>query len=249
MEEHMESNITRPLAGRISVWIQERVREARAKGLVFGMSGGVDSSVVAALARMACGDKVLGMIMPCHSDPRSAEDATKVARKLGIKTHVADLTASYDMLIARIPHAEGIELTNVRPRLRMTALYCAAQAMNYLVIGTGNKTERLIGYFTKWGDGACDIQPIANLYKFQVYGLARELEIPEDIIAKPPTADLWEGQTDENEIGLSYAELDTVLQGIECGEISTLNPVSVERVRKMMAASEHKRCPVPMFGP
>lgn len=245
----MSPKSDRPLGGQISVWIQERVREAGARGLVFGMSGGIDSSVVAALAKMACGESVLGMLMPCHSDPRSAADALMVARKLGIRTHVADLTGAYDALIPKIPHSEGIELTNVRPRLRMAALYCAAQAMNYLVMGTSNKTESMIGYFTKWGDGACDIQPIAALYKHQVYGLARELDIPEDVIAKPPTADLWEGQTDENEIGMTYAELDAILEAIETGELAELKPESVERVRKMISASEHKRCPIPMFRP
>ena len=243
----MKDKLTRPLAGQISVWIEERVREAKAKGLVFGMSGGIDSSVVAALAKMACGDNVLGMIMPCHSDPRSAADALAVARKLGIRTHVADLTTAYDALIPMVPHSEGIELTNIRPRLRMAALYCAAQALNYLVAGTGNKTETMIGYFTKWGDGACDIKPIAGLYKYQVYELAHELQIPKEVIAKPPTADLWEGQTDESEIGMAYEELDAVLQGIESGEVASLNPASVEKVRKMIASSEHKRRPVPVF--
>lgn len=245
----MANTLTRPLAGQISVWIQNRVREANAKGLVFGMSGGIDSSVAAALAKMACGDNILGLIMPCHSSPKSATDARLVAQKLGIKTHIADLTATYDTLVPRIPHSEGIELTNVRPRLRMAALYCAAQAMGYLVMGTSNKTEMAIGYFTKWGDGACDIQPIANLYKHQVYALARELAIPEEVILKAPTADLWDGQTDENEIGMNYDELDTIIEALESGEISNLQTDSVERVRRMISASEHKRCKIPAFEP
>ncbi len=243
----MTSDLKRPLAGQISVWLQKQVREASAKGLVVGMSGGVDSSVVAALSRMACGDQVLGMIMPCHSSPQSAADANKAARKLGIRTHVADLTATFDALVPRLVHSNGIELTNIRPRLRMTALYCAAQSLGYLVAGTSNRTETLIGYFTKWGDNACDLQPLARLYKHQVYDLARELEIPQEIIDKSPTADLWDGQTDENEIGMSYDELDAILQGIESGVVSDLDPASVERVKKMVAASEHKRRPVPVF--
>jgi NAD+ synthase len=131
----------------------------------------------------------------------------------------------------------------------MAALYCAAQSLDYLVVGTGNKSERMIGYFTKWGDGATDISPIANLYKHQVYALARELSIPEEVINKAPTADLWEGQTDENEIGMAYEELDVVLAGIESGELSELSPKSVEKVRKMIASSEHKRCTPPAFEP
>lgn len=243
----MDSGVGRPLAGRISVWIREQVTKAGAQGLVLGLSGGVDSSVVAALARMACGENVLGLLMPCHSSPDSAAHAELVARKLGIRTHTADLTGAYDSMVAHVLHGNGIELTNIRPRLRMAALYCAAQTLKYLVIGTSNKSERMIGYFTKWGDGVADLQPIANLYKFQVRELARELEIPEEVINKAPTADLWEGQTDEGEIGVTYDELDAVLQGIETGNVSGLNPATVARVRRMIEASEHKRSPVPMF--
>ena len=129
----------------------------------------------------------------------------------------------------------------------MTALYCAAQSLNYLVAGTSNKTERAIGYFTKWGDGASDILPIASLYKFQVVDLARELDIPSEIIEKAPTADLWAGQTDEDEIGLTYAELDSILQGIDTGNLADIDPDKVEKVRAMVAGSEHKRVCAPIF--
>lgn len=249
MEELMTEQMGRPLAGQISVWMQNQMREANAKGLVFGLSGGIDSAVVAALAKMSAGDNVLALIMPCHSSPRSAQDAQLVAKKLGVRTHVTDLTAAYDALVPRVPHTGGIELTNVRPRLRMTAVYCAAQALGYLVVGTSNKSEALIGYFTKWGDGAADIRPIASLYKWQVFDLARELEIPEEIISKPPTADLWDGQTDENEIGMTYDELDAILEAIETGGLAEFSPARVEHVRKLMKSSEHKRCPIPTFVP
>lgn len=243
----MNEKLDRPLAGQISVWMQDRLRDAGARGFVLGLSGGIDSAVAAALARMACGDNVLAMIMPCHSDPRSAEDAHVVARRLGVKVHVADLTAAHDALIPRIPNSGGIELTNIRPRLRMTALYCAAQTLDYLVLGTSNKSEYMIGYFTKWGDAAADIRPLGGLYKHEVVDLARELDIPEEIIAKPPTADLWDGQTDENEIGMTYAELDGILEGLETGELAGFDPERVEHVRRMIVESEHKRAPVPVF--
>lgn len=245
--KQVSEKLDRPLAGQISVWMQDRLRETGAKGFVLGLSGGIDSAVVAALARMAGGDNVLAMIMPCHSDPRSAEDAHVVARRLGVKVHVADLTAAHDALIPRIPNRGGIELTNIRPRLRMISLYCAAQTLDYLVAGTSNKSEYMIGYFTKWGDGAADLRPLGGLYKHEVVDLARELDIPEEIITKPPTADLWDGQTDENEIGMSYAELDAILEGLEAGELAGFDPERVERVRRMIAASEHKRAPVPVF--
>ncbi len=239
--------MNRPLAGQISVWIQNQVQAAGAKGLVLGLSGGIDSAVVAALSKMACGNNVLAMALPCHSQPDSANHAKIVADKLGIKLHTADLTGAYDALISQVPHSNGIELTNVRPRLRMTALYCAAQALGYLVIGTSNKTETLIGYFTKWGDGAADLEPIVSLYKHQVYDLARELEIPEIVIEKAPTADLWHGQTDENEIGMTYEDLDAILEAIETGELAQIDPEKVKKVRKMIAVSEHKRCNISAF--
>lgn len=245
----MTENMARPLAGQISSWIQDQVRKAGAKGIVLGLSGGIDSAVVAALARIACGDKVLAFIMPCHSDPASAADAIAVAKKIGVKTHTADLTAVYDALINQLPSMEGIALANVPPRLRMTALYCAAQAYGYLVAGTSNKTETLIGYFTKWGDGASDLRPMGNLYKCQVKQLAIELAIPREIIEKPPTADLWPGQTDENEIGMTYDELDSILQALETGKLGDHPSEHVERVREMIARSEHKRQPIPTFQP
>lgn len=245
----MNNRVSSKLAERIIDWLKRQVQSAGAKGLVLGMSGGVDSSVVAGLAKMACGDNVLGLIMPCHSDPQATADAQKVAATFGVETRVVDLGAAYDALVAVVPHKGGMDTANIPPRLRMTALYCAAQSKGYLVCGTSNKTETLIGYFTKWGDNACDLQPLAGLYKHQVYELAREIGVPEEIITKPPTAGLWEGQTDEAEIGMSYAELDTVLKAIESGDVSNCNPESVRRVREMIEASQHKRNPVPVFQP
>ncbi len=244
------TSISADLAQRIANWLRYRVEAADARGLVFGMSGGLDSSVVAGLAKMACGDNVLGLIMPCHSSPEAAQDALRVAEHFGVRTHVTDLTPAYEALLAAVPHNKSrLAIANVAPRLRMTALYCAAQSNGYLVCGTSNKSERLVGYFTKWGDNACDLQPLAGLYKYQVYELASVLGVPEEIIQKPPTADLWTGQTDEDEIGMSYAELDTVLQSIETGNVQDCNPQSVERVLQMMESSQHKRSPVPIFEP
>ncbi|MGQ9456217.1 MAG: NAD+ synthase [Armatimonadota bacterium] len=245
----MNKSVSSSLVERIVDWLKHQVRDASAKGLVLGMSGGVDSSVVAGLAKMACGDDVLGLIMPCHSDPQATADAQSVAATFGIETRIVDLSTAYDALIAVVPHKGGMDTANIAPRLRMTALYCVAHSMGYLVCGTSNKTETLIGYFTKWGDNACDLQPLAGLYKHQVYELARNIGVPERIIAKPPTAGLWEGQTDEAEIGMSYAELDAVLQALESGDVSGCNHESVRRVRKMIEASQHKRSLVPVFQP
>ena len=243
MREHDEST----LAGRISLWIRKRVDDAGADGVVFGLSGGIDSSVVAALAKMAVGRKALGLILPCHSSPESAEHARIVARRFSIDTAAVDLTSVHDELLRQLPGGEGMALVNLRPRLRMTVLYYYANLYNRLVLGTSNRNETMVGYFTKWGDGAADLQPIGSLYKAQIRKLAKELAIPMEIMEKPPTADLWEGQTDEQELGLSYDDLDAILPAIESGKVSGLSPEKVARVKSLIAQSEHKRRPAPVF--
>ncbi|MDO8587264.1 MAG: NAD+ synthase [Armatimonadota bacterium] len=235
------------LAGRISLWIRSRVDAARADGVVFGMSGGIDSSVAAILAKMAVGRRALGLILPCHSSPESAEDARLVARKCSIDTVTVDLTSVHDELVRQLPDGEGMALVNIRPRLRMTVLYYYGNLYNKLVLGTSNKSEMMVGYFTKWGDGGADLQPIGGLYKAQIRKLAKELDMPKEVLAKPPTADLWAGQTDEQELGLSYDHLDSILAAVESGKVGGLDLEKVARVKSLIAQTEHKRCPVPVF--
>ena len=234
------------VAERISSWIRERVEEAGAGGVVLGISGGIDSSVAAVLAKMRLGDGVLGVIMPCHSDPTDVEHARMVADKFGIETEYVDLTPVFDCLLATLPSGDRLAVANLKPRLRMAVLYYYANSRNYLVAGTGNKSELAIGYFTKYGDGGADILPLGSLLKKQVRELARELGIPEEIIVKPPSAGLWEGQTDEGEMGISYDELDSILVAIESGDDDECNQEPLARVKAMMAASQHKRYPIPI---
>ena len=238
---------TSALGRRISRWMREQVDAANAEGLVFGLSGGLDSSVVAALSKMAVGPKALGLIMPCHSSPKAAKHARLVARKLSIAIATVDLTPVCDGLVRRLPKGAGIAPANIRPRLRMTALYYYGNLQNKLVVGTANKTEIQVGYFTKWGDGAVDLLPLGDLYKTQVRRLAKELHIPQEIMDKQPTADLWAGQTDEQELGITYDELDAILAAIESGRVGGFDPDKIERVRGLIAMSEHKRAPVPVF--
>ncbi|MDI3279937.1 MAG: NAD(+) synthase [Bacillota bacterium] len=234
-------------------WIQERVREAGARGIVVGLSGGIDSAVTAALAARACPGETLGVIMPCHSDPQDAEDARLVARHLQLPTAVVDLTPVYDALVTALGENPGqaaprdLARANLKPRLRMATLYFFANRRNYLVAGTGNRSELTVGYFTKYGDGGVDILPLGGLVKQQVRLLAYYLDIPREIIARRPSAGLWEGQTDEGEMGLTYEELDHFLltrQG---------RPEVVERVTRLSLASEHKRrlpaVPDPVLAP
>jgi NAD+ synthase len=235
------------LAGRISLWIKNQVDAAKADGIVLGMSGGIDSSVVAVLAKMAVGRKCMGLILPCHSSPESQQHARLVAHKFSIDAVTVDLTSIYDDLLRQLPEGEGMAIANIRPRLRMTTLYYYGNLYNKLVAGTGNKTERLIGYYTKWGDGGVDIQPLGNLYKAQVRQLARDLDLPREIIEKAPSADLWAGQTDERELGLSYDEMDSILPAIESGKTGGFDSDKIRKIKSLIALSEHKRQHPPMF--
>lgn len=227
---------------KIINWIKEQVRQAKAKGIVMGLSGGVDSSVVAALARQAVGSRrILALILPVYSQLQGLEDARLVAKKLGIKVKTINLSKAYDNLIKILPKANSIACANLKPRLRMLVLYYFANKLNYLVCGTGNKSELMVGYFTKHGDGATDILPIGDLLKRQVRKLAADLGIPKHIITKPATAGLWQGQTDEGEMGITYPGLDDILERIETKRRQILPELKVNKVKKMIRQSEHKR--------
>lgn len=227
---------------RIISWIKKQVKDSRAKGIVLGLSGGIDSSVAACLCKEAIGrKKVLGLFLPCNSHSQDFKDAKLIADKLGIKARHVDLSAIYKGIVKMLPAANSPVLANLKPRLRMLVLYYFANKLNYLVCGTANKSELAVGYFTKHGDGATDILPIGGLYKKQVRLLAEELGIPRRIIAKPPTAGLWPGQTDEGEMGISYDELDDILERVEKRKSQVRAKVKVEKVKKMIRKSEHKR--------
>jgi NAD+ synthase len=227
---------------KIVNWLRAQVEQARAKGVVLGLSGGVDSCVVAALAKEALGkDKVLALILPCNSQKKDLADAELFAQKFGIKTKLINLTKINDSLVRILPPADRLTLANIRPRLRMIVLYYFARKLNYLVCGTSNKSELMVGYFTKYGDGASDIVPLGDLLKTQVRKLAKDLKIPEGIITKPPTAGLWPGQTDEGEMGIPYPELDDILNRIAKKKKQLLPKAKVDKVKKMIVRSEHKR--------
>ncbi len=235
------------LADRISNWIRQKVREAETEGVVVGLSGGVDSSVVACLAKMAMKEKVMGLIMPCHSDPLDEHYADLMAKKLSMRKERIVLDSVYDRLLGILPSARKLALANLKPRLRMTTLYYCANNLNYLGAGTGNKSEILIGYFTKYGDGGCDILPLGDILKTQVRELAMSLGIPDEIIKRTPSAGLWKEQTDEEEIGLSYPDLDRIILAIESSKTDSLSPRMLARVKELKKRSEQKRSPVPVF--
>jgi NAD+ synthase len=246
-------------AETLAAWIRQRVMAAGARGVVVGLSGGIDSAVVVRLCQMATPDHVAGVMMPCHSDPQDEADARLVAEHFGIPTMRLDLAPTFDRLLedltgamASLPDAAAVRpagdpaarmaIANIKPRLRMTSLYFLANALNYLVAGTGNRSELTIGYFTKHGDGGVDLLPIGRLFKSEVRDLARELSVPEAIVDKPPSAGLWAGQTDEGEMGFSYADLEAYLtQGP-----AAVAPAVALRIERLERESDHKRALPPM---
>jgi len=227
---------------KIILWIKQKVKASGAKGIILGLSGGIDSAVVAALAKKAVGPhKLLVLFMPCNSHPQDLKDAKLVAHQLGLKSKLVDLSAVYNNFLKILPGAISLARGNLKVRLRMCTLYYFANKLNYLVCGTGNKSELMVGYFTKHGDGGVDILPIADLFKRQVRILAKELKIPEEIIVKPPTAGLWNGQTDEAEMGITYNELDDILDRFCNHKKQIADRKKVDKVIKMYKRSEHKR--------
>lgn len=235
------------LSSRLVDWLKEKVAGAGARGVVFGMSGGIDSSVVAVLCRRAFPDSVLGVLIPCHSIPEDMEHAHLVADKFGIPTETVTIDGVYDALVSVLPGGEhpGSQpaVSNLKPRLRMATLYYFANRLGYLVVGSSNRCELGVGYFSKYGDGGVDVMPLGRLVKSQVRDLARHLGIPREIIDKPPSAGLWAGQTDEQEMGLTYDQLDAYFTTGEA-------PEAVRRkIEDRVARHAHKRAvpPIPPF--
>lgn len=228
---------------RLTGWIKDYVIAAGAVGTVVGISGGIDSAVVAGLCKRAFPEHCLGLIMPCHSNPEDTYHAETVAMTLEIPVKKIVLDPVYDVMLKALEAKDfnAMAAANIKPRLRMTALYCYAAEKNYLVAGTGNKSEIFVGYFTKYGDGGADLEPIGHLVKSEVRAVARVLGLPAAIIERPPSAGLWEGQTDEGEMGINYEELDNyILTGAASEQV-------VYVINQLRRKSEHKRSlpPIP----
>ncbi|MEO2136427.1 MAG: NAD+ synthase [bacterium] len=240
-----------PLVEKVLVsFVRNEVRRVGLDSVVLGLSGGIDSAVSAALAVRALGnDKVLGVMMPYSSSSEASRaDALAVAEATGMETTELDISAQVDAYFERVPDASRLRRGNKMARERMTVLYDLSADRGALVLGTSNKTELLLGYGTLHGDMASAINPIGDLYKTQVWALAAHLQIPAEVIDKPPTADLWEGQTDEQELGFGYREVDALLYRMVDERASAEELLAdgfdaefVERVRGMVQGSQFKR--------
>jgi NAD+ synthase len=237
--------------------MRQQMNAAGARGLVVGLSGGLDSAVVARLAQLAAPSAVLAALLPCYSDPADEADADAVAAHFSLATVRIDLSSAYDVLTAgsqaavkALPasmrasqaSADRRPIANIKPRLRMTALYFLANSLNYLVAGTTNRAAIAAGHFTKHGDGGVDLLPLGRMLKRDVRSLARDLGVPAPIIARVPSAGSWVGQTDEEELGFSYDELDRYLdEGPE-----SVAPATGLKIERLIRSAEHKSQLPPM---
>ena len=221
-------------------FIQDVLSKSGAKGIVFGNSGGKDSALVGILCKKAC-DNTVGIMMPCESKRNfgiDMDDGGEVAKQFGIENRTVDITGTKQTLVKALSQVTELNqqaLTNINPRLRMATVYAVAAAEGRLVAGTGNRSEAYMGYFTKWGDGAYDLNPIADLTVTEIYEFLRYLNAPQSIIDKAPSAGLFEGQTDETEMGVTYAAIDRFLL---TGEGEEADLAIIDRFHKR---SEHKR--------
>lgn len=223
----------------IKKFIKDYKESAHSDGFVLGVSGGIDSALVLALVCEAVGsDKLYGVILPCESDPSDANDAIELCEKFNVKYEVINLYDTYKQIsedILKVHPLSFLSKANIKVRLRMVTLYAIAQARNSLVIGTDNADEIYVGYFTKYGDGACDLLPIAKLVKSEVFEASKLLGVTENILNKTPSAGLWPDQTDEKELGVTYKELDAYLLG------ETIDQKSIDRIEHLHRISAHKR--------
>lgn len=247
-------NITLEDVQDLKDFIKNTVDGIGCDGVVIGLSGGIDSAVVTKLCVDALGpEKITNVFMPSRVTP--AEDYKTTAdmcKAWGTDYKVVDIAPAVDALGAVLLKTEETPLDrgNISARCRMIVLYNIAKRMNRIVMGTSNQSELMMGYFTKFGDGACDVTPLANMYKTEVRQIAKIIGVPEQVIAKPPSAGLWEGQTDEKEMGITYAHLDSILYGMEQdlsdSKISSETGIpkeEVEDIRRKVVSMEHKRMP------
>lgn len=234
----------------IELFLRESISKAGADGLVFGLSGGIDSAVVAHICAKSFREKSLALLMPDVrvSPKEETEDALQIVDKLGLNYKLIDISSIHSQF-ANIVEPEEKSLGNLRARIRATLLYYHANLKNYLVIGSSDRSEQLIGYFTKFGDGSADVLPIVSLYKTQIRSLARHLGVKESIIEKKSSPHLWKGHIAEDEIGAPYEETDSILYCMvdkdmsleDIQKMTQIDKDKIEKIHQLYKNSEHKR--------
>ncbi len=239
----------------VSKFIKDKIDESKTDGLVIGLSGGLDSATAAYISlKTVDKNRILGLIMPSQTTAaEDIEDAVSVAEHLGIEKEIIPIDGLIEPFQHLCVHSTSeyhnkLADANLKARIRMMILYYHANSMNRLVLGTGNRTELLVGYFTKYGDGGVDLLPLGSIYKTQVREIAENLHVPKNIISKAPTAGLWPGQTDEQELGIKYPLLDKILyllvdENLDAEEVSLKLEIPREEVLRigiMVESSEHK---------
>ncbi len=235
---------------KISAFLRDYLQASGHQKYILGVSGGIDSALSAALAVKAIGkDKVIGAILPYRdSNPESVKDAELLCQHLGIQSLNIDISPMVDAYFeANEPDANVLRRGNWMARSRMCVLFDLSMKHRALVLGTTNQSEFMTGYFTQYGDSAAAVEPLGQLYKTEVWAMSRALELPEKIISKIPTADLWKDQSDEQEMGISYDKLDKILWAIRnMDDLDSFDDALVNKVYKLIARSAYKRIPTPV---
>ncbi|TQR34643.1 NAD(+) synthetase [Campylobacter sp. MIT 99-7217] len=233
------------LEKKILNFIIQKVQNAHAKGVIFGLSGGIDSALVASLCVRALKQDCFALLMPTDlSDSNNLKDAIKLCESLNLKHKIINIQEILDTFIKQSQTPDKLRIGNLAARVRMSLLYDYSALLKFLVVGTSNKSELLLGYGTIYGDLACAFNPIGSLYKSEIFEFASFLNLPKEFIQKAPSADLWEGQSDEKELGFTYARIDEVLKAFEVGDTRFLQDADqklVAMIEKRMKANEFKR--------
>lgn len=225
---------------QIIEWIKKEVKKANCDGVAIGISGGVDSALVGYLAKKAFPNNSIGILIPINKNRQfDLEHGLELVKKLNLDHKIIDLSNEYESMVNKMQIKSNLTKGNMQARLRMTTIYAYAQEKNYLVLGTDNKAEYELGYFTKWGDGGCDLLPIVNLYKSEVFEYAKKVGVPENIINKAPSAGLWDNQSDEKELGFTYEDYEKYDKNL------LIDEQLIKKIKSQITKTNHKRVEIP----
>ncbi|MGL5205716.1 MAG: NAD(+) synthase [Metamycoplasmataceae bacterium] len=220
-------------------WLREEVKKAGAKGVIVGISGGIDSALVGAIAKEAFPNDSLGILMPISNRINDLNDGLELCKTIDLSHQIIDLKNEFEILSKKLNLTKNLTKANLQARMRMSTLYAIAQEKSYLVLGTDNYAEFYLGYFTKYGDGGCDLLPIIHLHKSEVFEMAKLLKLPNSIIFKAPSAGLWDNQEDEKELGFTYNDFESFIKH------KPLDKSIIEKIEKQHQNTKHKRDPIP----